>query len=271
MLPLSDFATEEHPIRASNLCTLARCVMDAVMRWNKDDGGGVEAQTGSMVHAGVQAYHEANRNERVGYAVMASSTQEFPLADSAKARLHYQRYVQFEARKLPYKVIDNERKITFRLPPARNDPTQKDIVIIGTRDQLREDNDGVLWVVDLKTGRKKVEDMILDYSPQLAAYQQATIEAYPDREVRSAIARSSDLIYTGPFFHPMPWEPAQAKQILAFVADRVAAVRSGSIAPTANKYCAYCQYTALKYCSKGEMPERVALPTIGLSELDSLE
>lgn len=244
----AEFATEAYPIRASSLVNLAQCAPSVSLRAAVNESGEA-AETGSVIHAGVQAYHQTN-SENIALAVMAGSMQKFPRANSAKAKLHVQSYVRRQAKEWG-KVIECESKARFTLPPHPLDPTQKEITIIGTRDQLREHADGTLVLVDIKTGAKKPEDLLHFYAPQIAAYQYDTVLKYPGRTVKAAILRTADFIYGGPIFHYARWDQSQLLDILDFIRVEVAQVRAGFRVRRPGTHCNYCPARSIHNCSRG--------------------
>jgi hypothetical protein len=134
---MREFATERYPLRASSLPALAQCGLSLVMRAEVPGDSGEAADTGSLIHVGIKGYHKSGESPGVGMAVMAAHAREFPRANSAKARRHFEAYCE-KQKDAWGKVILCEEPIKLRLPPAESDPTQEEIVISGTLDQVRD-------------------------------------------------------------------------------------------------------------------------------------
>lgn len=255
---LSKFGSAEFPLRASSLVKLAQCGLQLTMI---DGHSNEPAETGSLVHLGIKAYHTLQKDKNAALAVMASSGKKFPLANPTKAKTHFTKYCDKEHQW--GNVIECEREIRFTLPAIEG----PEIVVIGTLDQIR-DSDG-LTVIDVKTGSKPASEMMQLYGPQLAAYQIGASLLYPEKAIRAAILRTLDLVTGGRVLYPMPWTLGQCWDILAFVAHDVAQVRRGLRVPRAGKHCDYCPAQNIGNCIAGRVPVDI-LPEMSLDTLGDL-
>jgi RecB family exonuclease len=248
------FASEQHPLRASRLywfmCQM-RFALDHLGYFDRD-AGGVAAQTGSLTHAGIQAWHEHGRDIEEALRAMRAAVPQFPAAEPAEAQsnlLHYTR----DPRNQAAKVVATELRVTLRLPGPTGD-----IVIRGTLDQIREDQDSVWRVYDVKTGgeQKSAEDMVYEAAMQVAAYAVgATVHfgrpvepgcviwtrGYRRRGVDPAAA-------PGGVFLPFNVSLTQAEALLDGVRQLVAAVRRGEPAFGPGSWCNICPAGGLRHC-----------------------
>jgi hypothetical protein len=256
-MKLATFASPEAPLRASALSWLIRCPVKSVLDLYADtDDGGPAAQTGSVVHAGVEAFHlEPDGAKKIGAAVaaMQRAAGEFPLSDPTEARLYAEGYVA-DPRNEKAEVVAVERKVLLTLPPHDLDPTGAPVVIRGTLDQIRREG-GRLVVCDLKTGKGTGFSMIHDYAYQQAAYVLAArASGFPDAEPgyiircygyreRSAKLPSPDGVYWW-----LPFDVAGAEQLLDRVRLQVALVRRGEIDFGPGPHCTYCPQRGLDSC-----------------------
>lgn len=153
--------------------------MQTFLTIDDEDEGGPAAQTGSVVHAGVAAFHKCQDKLEIrtqkGWEAIAKAMGEFPLAEEAEVKLFFKPYIN-DPRNIHANIplwIDGElaieKQIDFTLPPHEIDPTGAQIYIQGTFDQIRLDhNEPRLY--DLKTGKKSLWEQIHDYAYQFAAY-----------------------------------------------------------------------------------------------------
>src|SRR5262249_40893024 len=89
MMPdLRLFASEQYPLRASRLywhmCEM-RHALDHLGYFDQD-AGGVAAQTGSLTHAGIHAWHESGQDVEEALRAMRAAVPRFPLAEVSEAQ-----------------------------------------------------------------------------------------------------------------------------------------------------------------------------------------
>jgi RecB family exonuclease len=255
MMPdLRLFATEKYPLRASRLywfmCQM-RHALDHLGMFDPDTGG-VAAQTGSLTHVGIQVWHESTQNLEEALRAMRDAVPRFPAAEPTEAQRNVLLYSK-DPRNQSAKIIAVERPVTLKLPDSTGD-----IVITGTLDQVREDEDGAWRVYDIKTGgdRKSVEDMIYEAAMQVSAYAvAATVQFGRPVEPGCVIwtqgyrRRGGDpATAPGGVFLPFGISLSQAEALLDGVRQLVAAVRRGEPAFGPGSWCNFCPARGLRNC-----------------------
>ncbi len=242
------FASEQYPLRASRLwwhmCQM-RYALEHLGMFGPDTGG-VAAQTGSLTHVGVATWHESGQDLEEALRAMRAAVPRFPAAEPTEAQRNLLLYSK-DPRNQTAKVIAVERAVTLRLP----DPTG-DIVITGTLDQIREEDDGVWRVYDVKTGgeRKSAEDMVYEAAMQVCAYAVAATAQF-GRPVEPG-----SIIWTwgyrrqapGGAFLPLGLTLPQAEALLDGVRQLVAAVRRGEPSFGPGSWCNFCPAGGLRRC-----------------------
>lgn len=174
MKNISEFAGPDEPIRASSLDLLVKCPVRSLLMWlgELQDSSGAAADTGSTVHAGVEAFHTfaGGFDEKVeaGLEAMRQARARFPQADETDVRLFYKAYIS-DPRNSNQEIVRVETQVAISLAPHASDPTGKPIHIRGTLDQIRRIN-GKLYVMDLKCGSKAGWVYLHTYSLQQSAY-----------------------------------------------------------------------------------------------------
>ena len=133
MPDLTLFASEKYPLRASRLywfvCQM-RFALDHLGALDLD-AGGVAAQTGSLTHAGIRAWHEHGRDLEEVLGALRAAAPAFPTAECSEA----QRNVLIctnDLYNMLSRIVASEQPVTLRPP----DPTGV-ILIRGTLDQGR--------------------------------------------------------------------------------------------------------------------------------------
>ena len=173
MKPLSLFGSEHAPLRCSMLDGLNRCPMKHVLLYldEAEDRAGEAAETGSIAHAGIAAYHRAGghvNGVEAGLAAIRASLDRFPRARPEDAARHFADYAA-DPRHSSAEVVAVERPVRLVLPPGAGDPTGREVVIEGTVDQIRR-HEGRLAVFDVKTGATPGWQMLHDHLFQVCAY-----------------------------------------------------------------------------------------------------
>jgi hypothetical protein len=251
--PLPLFGSEGWPLRPSKLKTLLSCsasvVLDSLMA--REDEGGKGAQTGSVVHAGVERFHrtEGSAEHRKSEALEAAkeALPTFPLADPAKAFKWVAAYAS-DPKNIAANVTHVEQKVRLTIPMPDGVP----LVIQGTLDQIRVDErDGLQRVWDLKTGVFYNTLQIVDESQaQQAAYVLAA------RETLQLDVRPGGIINAagydqprGERFLPIGVDVDDCLHIMDIVKQRTLDVRSGrrEYNPSASA-CGFCKHRAFPRC-----------------------
>lgn len=260
------FASKEYPIRCSKLASIPKCSMRVYMLGvlDCDDGeGGTSAQTGSLTHAGVSAFHltegSVKVREQAAWDAIAKSRTLFPLADETEVRLFITPYMKDmrNIRAKFYKIKDVpciEYPVEFTLPPHPFDSTKEPIYINGHLDQIRIEN-GIPLVDDLKTGKISGWQMIHDYAVQMAAYtygaRQAGVKnAQPGRIIRNMGYRTRDDKGDSPdgVFWSLPFTWDGVELLLENIRLHVALVRNGDVQFNPGPHCTYCEFGGLTNC-----------------------
>lgn len=265
-----EIATERYPLRASALPKLNECpgsVFLSAEFWQltdqDDEGGGVSAQTGNLVHAAANIYHtfpagsDLQRRLEAGMAALEAARQKFPIGEVPRAKKIFQAYAT-DKENQEAEVIRNEHKVIAKLPPAPFDPTGKPVVIRGTLDQVRL-IDGVPKVFDIKTGRMYYGRVALDhYMTQQAAYTLAAQQTWGEEFKAAGLPRVEPgaLICTDGYFRPMGqvmwhhgWDFEDIPLILQNVVTQVAAARMKMVNLTpSTDACRWCEFKKFSAC-----------------------
>lgn len=244
--------TDARPIRASSLPKLLECPGSVIlteefwkMNLSDDDGSGPAAQTGSLIHAGADAFHK-HESEKAGLEALEASAPGFPLADRTRAEKHYRAYVS-DPKNKNAKVVQCEQKVRIEIPPSPLDPTGMPVIIRGTLDQIRQDSDGYKTVWDIKTGATYYGVRALNhYVAQQAAYTLAGGEdVFP-----------GGLICTEGYFKKPPkvffkytCTKVDMMYIMEQVADIVARARMGRIWRNSGDSCERCVHKSFEKCT----------------------
>jgi hypothetical protein len=253
------FGTERYHLRCSSLPMLAKCPLRRVLEFvlAEPDAGGGPAQTGSLVHAAVAAYHNEpeDRNKiEAAMAALSANAALFPLADRDDARIFTQHYAA-DPRNRHAVVVAVEREVSFTLPPHPLDPTGELIWFRGTLDQIRVEN-GRKKVWDLKTGRPEGIAMQGDHALQVAAYTHGArcLEEFSDAEpggiIRAMAYRKQGACLPSPdgvFLHS-PFVLRDVPYLLDTVRLIVALIRSGEVWAGPGHHCSYCPVGHLDRC-----------------------
>jgi hypothetical protein len=224
------------------------------------DDAGEPAQTGSLIHLGISAYHDCS-DKQVAEGFMVAQAAKFPAASISKARRHLAAYCTRERAQWGT-VIHNEKRVQFTLDPHPTDKTREEIYIEGTLDQIRGRTvDGgrmIYSLVDMKTGMMRAEKMLHYYTFQLAAYRWGAWREYKIKCDEVYILRTTDFIGGGPVMHPVSWTFDDTIKILEVVRLRVAEIRNGLWAPTPGDHCNYCRARSITACINRTLPDERA-------------
>lgn len=265
MIPHQLLASKQYPMRCSKLDALVKCAMRVRMLDSEmDDEGGEPAQTGSLIHEGIAAFHKTaadlNVKKKAAWDAIAAHAAKFPLASEADVRLSLPPYINdprnYDAE---FYILNGEPaievKMHFQLPPHPLDETQQPIYVEGTADQVRIDR-GIPKVYDVKTGKKTGWEMLHLHAVQLSAYTHGCREALGIQgceiggiirtmgyRARTAIGDSPD----GVFWEP-PYDYEFGLILLENVRLHVALYRNGFIEFGPGPHCTYCEHGGLGGC-----------------------
>jgi hypothetical protein len=284
------FGSAARPLRPSALTWLVACPVKSLLDIDEIDSSGPAAQTGSLVHAGIEAFHlETDDAQKVAAAVaaMQRAAAEFPLADPAEARRYIEPYVcdprnagaAFAAVPADVKRRDGstlragspalEVPVKLELPPHHSDPTGEPIVMRGQIDQIRAEHGGAI-VCDYKSGTKQSGwEMLHSYAYQQAAYVLAArASGFPDAKPGYIIrgygyrVRGASLPCADGVFWAMPFDVAGCQLLMDRVRLQVALVRRGEIDFGPGAHCAYCPHGGLDSCIPAANKRLFSLPQV---------
>jgi PD-(D/E)XK nuclease superfamily protein len=252
---LRAFGSAAWPLRASALPYLVKCPWRATMFYLDmlQDQSGKAAQTGSLVHVGVESLHRGKGVDEAAKA-MAARLTDFPDGDIFEAERHLRDYAA-DPRNQEAEITHAELPVVLNLSPADDDPTKQAIVVRGTIDQVRRVG-SKLKVFDVKTGQPGGWDMLNDYAFQLAAYALAATEKLGEDVEPGAVIRTRGYqrrgvkASDGPdgVFFWVPYGLAECRLLLDAVRVVVSKIRSGEPWVGPGPHCAWCPAGGLENC-----------------------
>lgn len=265
-------SSPDNPIRCSKLDQYVKCSLKMFlqeMTEQAESEGGPPAQTGSLTHAGVAAYHKFKGSQdqkvKAGWDAIAANREIFSLADTEEVRLFYTPYVndprniEAEFAVIPSGPLKGElaieHEINFTLPPHELDQTGLPIYVQGHMDQVRVRN-RIPCVDDLKTGKKTGLEMIHDYAYQIAGYTYGLRQLWfpdcqPGNIIRAQGYRTRDAkLVPNPsgVMWAMPFTWKGVEWLLENVRFHIAMLRNGVVNPGPGPHCTYCEFGGLSGC-----------------------
>ncbi len=274
--------TPEHFLRPSSLEKLVNCQVQYTMGIGEDDEGGAAAQTGSLVHAAIAAFHQTeDESKRTAAAIEALglNSPKFPLADLNEARLFLTPYLTDPRNKKAKFARDVNGKIaieypiTLTLDPHPLDPTKQPITIQGTLDQIRVYSSE--RVSDYKSGTPSGWAMIHNHAPQVAAYMLgARASGFPGvttgEIIRGRGYRTKDAKMPSPegVFWSVPITVDGAYALLDRARLVVATMRAGYVDYGTGPHCSYCPLGGLDRCQEKANAKLFGAPAPGVKSLD---
>lgn len=206
-------------------------------------------QTGSAVHWLIEVAEQNKRQPTKGE--WGKVAKEWPLASRSEVEEYFNGYIKHQDElKGDYgKVVEIEGKGVYRLPPASFDPTQKEIVITVTRDQLRLNSDGEYTLIDFKVSTQPIGDMVRTYALQLAVYQLSIVQQFKTDAVTSYIV--NPLLMAKPrslWFARVKFDHDRCSAMLRAVQTHVAAIRAGAPVRQPGYGCGRCPARSPEYC-----------------------
>lgn len=245
MTDVRHLGSEAHPLHCSGLAHVLRCPWRVVSRFYAPpayDDGGPAAQTGTAMHVAVHAFHAPQGDAASGLAAMVEEASCYPQADLDTASAMFLHYSQDPINKNA-KVLLREEKVSFTIKAAADDPTGAPIVVIGTVDQVREDN-GIAKVWDLKTssveGWNKEAELLHQHTIQLASYCiGASIKLGRRVEPGGLILAKRYMKGQNAHYHAA-WSYDDIELIFEGVRQNIAAIRRGNYWAFSGPHCAWC-------------------------------
>ncbi len=258
-------------LRPSALDKLVKCQVWHVMTQGEDDEGGAPAQTGSLVHAAIAAFHQTTDEAKKLQAAIEAiglNSPKFPLADLNETRLFLTPYLA-DPRNAKANVIACERPVSLTLDPHPLDPTKQPIIIKGTLDQIRL-SPAREYVSDYKSGTPTGWAMIHDYAYQQAAYLLAARDSgYPNvasaEIIRGRGYRTKGVSVQQPdgVYWQMPFTVDQAWGLMSRVQLAIATLRMGYVEYGPGPQCVYCPLGGLDSCQQKAGKKLFGLPMAG--------
>lgn len=243
---LVTYATSSDRVRCSSLATLARCPGLHMDQHDEVPGGfKPAADTGSAVGRMIQLYHEGSTPGDAIAQAGRECSEKFPAADLEGAATRALRYMRDERN--PPKIASHcELEVDLVLPGWEGEP---DVHLRGHLDQIREGQDGRLYVWDVKDGAPQGQDLVLGYAWQLSAYALgATAKlgrpVLPGGIIRTKgydVARAAADPSVCSVFFSAPWSLDQARAMLDNVVFMVHLIRKGLVVRTPGSHCSWCK------------------------------
>lgn len=235
--------TQAKPLRPSSLDAIAKCPMRVALDLLTEERvSGVAADTGTVTHAGIAAWH-------LGLDpldAMNAAASRASLADRSEVERFFSLYCE-DPRNAPHAVERVECAVQGEIAPT--------IFAAGTLDQLRRDESGVLRVWDVKSGKPEGWEMLHVHAMQLSAYAMLASQTlgepvHPGGIIRlwGYRKRGAELPSpAGVFFHAT-WGLEDCPEILQRAVDAVHAIRRGEITFGPGPDCNYCRHGGLQSC-----------------------
>lgn len=248
----SVFGTPAYPLHCSGLAHVLRCPWRSVSKYFFEppyDASGPAAQTGTATHVAVHKFHEAN-DAAAGLESMMAGAGAYPLADLEAAAAQFLSYAADPLNRSA-KVLLREAKLSFTIKPAPEDPTGQPIVVIGTVDQVREEN-GVAKVWDLKTsavdGWNKEAQLLHQHTVQIASYCVGASILLNRKVEPGGLILTKQYAKGKPAFWHCAWSFDDIELIFRGIQHNIAAIRRGDYWHAAGENCSWCHMGSPDQC-----------------------
>ena len=257
MKPLNLFASEQFPLRASALQTLAKCPYQMVLKFLEQtpDESGAAADTGSSVHVAAEVFHRTGDFARAVAEMRRIAPQKFPRADIDAAEKLASAYCR-DPRNARATIETIECPIRFSIDPHPTDPTGKPIWIMGTLDQIRAERGGsYLW--DLKTGKYYDGlEQLYEATLQLSAYCVGATAKFGRNILPGGVIKPAHYLKRGvdPTAEPpgIFWHAsftlADCYTLVDGLRHVIAGIRRGEVPITPGSHCTFCPTGGLDAC-----------------------
>lgn len=206
-----------------------------------DDDSGQAADTGSAMHRAAQAMHK-KESIAASLKAMQEDKAKYPLADLNDAAAMFLNYAS-DPRNSTADFVCVEQAIAFDIAPAKDDPTQAPIKVIGTLDQVRR-KDGKLFLWDIKTSKKDGPTLLSNHIFQAAAYciGASILLNAPVHPGGLILPRKykAGAVATSPAFWHFAWSFDDIEQILEPIRHKVSLIRRGLVTHMPNEGCNWC-------------------------------
>lgn len=254
------FGTKDYPIHASAVPEIIRCQWKAAMIYlaTPDDESGEAADTGSMTHVAVAAWH---RDKDIAAAISAlrESEARFAKGNVSEATSMFYLYTR-DPRNHCEIATDQEGRLLVEyktqisITPSKSDPTQAPIEIVGTLDQVR-----LIYqkpkVWDLKTSKRPGLDQLNMYLYQIGMYSLMASKALgmpvsPGGLITPRHYKKGADPETSPpgIFWEYPLRFNDIGPLINGLRNAVASIRAGTVHPSPGDYCRYCPMQSTGEC-----------------------
>lgn len=207
-------------IRISRLPMIATCGY-RYMRMENTEETSEAIQTGQLFHEMVHRFH--NQLGQTDFF-------RYPLANFSEAQEMFAAYTADPKTKT---VVQTEIEISHEFPSMG-------LRLRGHIDQIREDENGRLWVWDIKTGKTWDRQMLGEYIPQLLGY------AYVGSRVLNVplgvggiLCARNYLKNRSPYLEEFIY-PNEVETLFRHVLMSASAVVHGLAVPNPGNHCRYC-------------------------------
>lgn len=244
-----DYGSPTRPLHASGIQSLMRCPRQVMLQELGliERGDSKAADTGSAVHAAIEAWHLTGDTEK-SLEAMRSRLSEFPLADLHDAELSFRPYTR-DPRNAPEVVLECEIRFYFEIEALEGLP----IAVSGRADQIRADG---VW--DVKSTDKQGFKVLHETAYQLAMCSYGLnvpvggiITPYGYRRRSADPAESGN---TSAVFWKPGWSQKTVERMIEQMKQAVHQVRLGNVAVRPGEHCDFCRAESLSKCE--ELAER---------------
>lgn len=242
-----DFGTELFPLRGSLLKRFLECPRRMLAMYDEPFITNDRIETGSAVHKLIETLE---REGKVTDKDKKKVFQDYPKAKETESLEYFNGYVRRreEITEKYGPIAANEEQLFLRLPSAKGDPTQKEIVIGCTIDQLRK-KAKTFTVVDFKVSSLAITDMVKIYALQISAYMLCVEQNHNTKDIQCSIVN--------PILAARPRSVYQVKikftldkcrQMLAAIQEQVKLIREGNPMRLAGSACRECKLRSPEFC-----------------------
>lgn len=256
------YGDASNPIHASALPNIIKCNWSAALMFLFADEyeSSEAADTGSATHVAVAEWHRS-KEVKAAIEAMRDNSAKYPKANLTEAANMFLLY-QADPRNKEAEIASHngklliEQRITITIAPAQDDPSpEKEIVIVGTLDQVRVGVDGRPSVWDLKTSKWAGNVLMNMYFYQLGAYALGASSLMnkpvklgglitPRHYTQEKTPEKSPI---GIFWN-YPNRFHDLEHVLNGIRHSVAQIRSGMVWPSPSDQCKYCPGRGTEEC-----------------------
>lgn len=212
----------------------------------RPDGDSNEAaDTGSATHEAVHTWHQT-KDAAAAIDSMRVNLNRYPRADLNEAAAMFLHYSQ-DQRNIEARVEASERKISFGIEAAPDDPTGRPIIIVGTLDQVRR-VDGVLKLYDVKTSKKPGWVLMQSHMWQIMAYCVGATRVLGEPVHPGALIRPRAYPSQAGVYFNYAISLADCLAAMDGFRYMVSAIRAGRPLPSPGEWCEWCHLKTFDEC-----------------------